>query len=122
MEATRSAVVVSWVSDSGIGYHDGGPRLLLCPSSSSGLSTSWSFLLLIAEFLFTNCNRAHWVDHVMPASPGIKVLAQAAQVMFRQSCEARQPCMQQCLRSGEATFGDGMEEDTDDVFGCANIR
>jgi len=54
----------------------------------------------------------------MPASPGIKVLAQAAQVMFRRSCGAREPCMRRCLGSGEATFGDGTE-DTDEVFGCA---
>ena len=57
----------------------------------------------------------------MPAGPGINVLVQATQVMFRQSCEAREPCMRQFLRSGEPMFGNGME-DTDEIFSCANVR
>jgi len=109
------------VSDSGIACHDSGPRLLLCPSSSSKMSASWSFLSLFVPLLFTNCKSARRDDRVMPASPGIKVLTQAAQVMFRRSCEARGPCMRQCFLSGEATFGDGTEG-TDEVPGCANVR
>ena len=63
-----------------------------------------------------NCKRARQVNRVMPASPGIKVLAQATQVMFHRSCGAHEPCMQLCLGSGKATFGN-RTEDTDEVFG-----
>ena len=38
--------------------------------------------------------------------------------MFRRSCEAREPCVQQRLLCSEAKYGVVMEKGTDEVLGC----
>ena len=53
-----------------------------------------------------------------PAWARVKVLVQAAVVVFGRSSEAREPWIRQYLLDGDATRGVGIEEGMDKAFGC----
>ena len=64
----------------------------------------------------------HRPDRFASACACVKVLAQAAEVMFRRNCEASEPCTWQRWLSGEPTRGSGMEKGTNEVLCCDGGR
>jgi len=78
-------------------------------------------VLFVVDRTITVCEpqQPRRADRVMPASPGIKALALAAEVVFGRSCEAREPCMLRCSfgRTVRRRAG-SVDKGTDEVLGC----